>query len=107
MRVQVNSRAVSSSTTVAYASGCDAMASLANPPAMLLACLENWLSWLTLNSGVEVDHRYSCELGRWAGGRGSHSTVSRCGRCIFEHSAKLLTRLYRNVPPESSRAYCP
>ncbi|MCW2931264.1 MAG: hypothetical protein JWM19_2226 [Actinomycetia bacterium] len=52
-------------------------------------------------SGVSLAHRYSWEPSRCRGGRGSHKTRRDGGGSIREHCAKLLTRLYRNVPAAS------
>src|SRR6516165_734983 len=62
---------------------------------------------VSLASGVSFDQRYSWELGRSDGGRGSHSTRRSAGGFIRAQSEKLLTRLYRNVPVDSLRAYWP
>ena len=38
-------------------------------------------------------------MGRWSGGTVVHSANSAAGRlCILEHSAKVITREYRNTP---------
>src|SRR5260370_17282822 len=50
---------------------------------------------------------YSPDGGRRFGGVGSHRTRSLEGGLIFAHSAKVLTRLYRNVPDDSVSAYLP
>src|SRR5215510_11602251 len=72
--------------------------------------------WYRLNSGVVTwlsghsslsAHRYSPDTGLRRGGVGSHSGRISAGGFIFEHSANVLTRLYRNVPEDSVSAYLP
>src|SRR6516165_9567652 len=50
---------------------------------------------------------YSPAGGRSFGGYGSHRKRRSFGTFIFEHSANVLTRLYRNGPEDSDRAYWP
>src|SRR5450755_4473152 len=50
---------------------------------------------------------YSPATGRRSGGVGSHRTCRSAGGLIFAHSAKVLTRPYRNVPEDSVSAYLP
>src|SRR5579859_3756495 len=47
---------------------------------------------------------YSPSAGRWAGGVVSHSHSSLTGTRILEHSAKVITREYRNTPVASPMA---
>src|ERR1700758_3506792 len=62
---------------------------------------------VSVASGVLFDHRYSWELGRSGGGRGSQSTRRSAGGFIRLQSANDCTRLYKNVPVDSWRAYWP
>ena len=45
-------------------------------------------------------HKYSPDAGRRSVGVGSHRACMSAGGLIFAHSAKVLTRLYRNVPED-------
>jgi hypothetical protein len=51
-------------------------------------------------SGSDGDQTYSTAIGRRRGGRGSHRAASDGGGLMAAHSAKLITRPYRNTPPE-------
>src|SRR6266513_3876502 len=68
------------------------------------------VEWYRLCSGVVTllsghfslsAHRYSCDTGRRYGGVGSHRARTSAEGLILLHLAKVLTRLYRNVPEDS------
>src|ERR1700722_3747989 len=73
------------------------------------------LDWCSRHSGVVAGcgpsslsaQMYSPATGRRFGGVGSHRTRRSAGGLIFAHSAKVLTRPYRNVPEDSVSAYLP
>src|SRR4029077_3970941 len=96
------------------------MASRANFSAipLTLGVNRSELSWelYRLNSGVVTllsghfslsAHRYSPDTGRRCGGVGSHRARTSAEGLILLHSAKVLTRLYRNVPEDSVSPYRP
>lgn len=64
----------------------------------------SFLSGVQAPPASRLAHRYSWEFGRRDGGVLSQSTRRSGGGFIFEQSAKLLTRLYKNVPVASLRA---
>ncbi len=96
------------------------MASFANCPAGPLTAgvnrTEVSVVLVNLNSGVVLYQSipvsllvqmYSPDTGRRYRGVGSHRPCSFTGGLIFAHSAKVLTRLYRNVPEDSVSVYLP
>src|SRR6202451_2333464 len=95
------------------------MASFANRSVRALTAGPNRrevsLDWCSRHSGVVGGslpsslsaQMYSPATGRRSGGVGSHKTCRSAGGLIFEHSAKVLTRPYRNVPEDSVSAYLP
>ena len=95
------------------------MAAFANCPARPLTWGVNRKlvssDWVSFQSGVVGGlgpsslsaQTYSPDGGRRLGGVGSQRGCSFAGGLIFAHSAKVLTRPYRNVPDDSVSAYCP
>src|ERR1700684_148768 len=93
------------------------MASFANRSVRALTAGPNRravsLDWCSRHSGVVGGslpsslsaQMYSPATGRRFGGVGSHRTRRSAGGLIFAHSAKVLTRPYKNVPEDSVSAY--
>src|SRR5436189_2014062 len=79
------------------------MARMAKSFASELGTGENLYDW-DRSSGVCAAQTYSPSAGRWAGGVVSHSHSSLTGTRILEHSAKVITREYRNTPVASPMA---
>ncbi len=50
---------------------------------------------------------YSAATGRYSGLVESHRNSRLAGSFMLEHSANVLTRLYRNAPDDSLSAYLP